>query len=100
MMAPDVRLADGAAAVVRLSRAEQIAQAQRDARASAATLGHTLGAWRTDGVVADDEATCRRCRRAVFLVYGPTARHPLRGLRRTGTALQHRCDPPRGIRGC
>lgn len=86
------------AGMFRLSRTEQLAKAQADACADAAKLGHELSDWRTAGLVADDEATCVRCRRAVFLVYGMAALHPLAGLKRSGTALQMRCDPPRGVR--
>lgn len=85
-----------ARAVFRLSRTEQLDKAQADAREDAAALGHELSAWRTAGMVADDEATCLHCRRAVFLVYGNTANYPLAGLRRSGTALQMPCDPPKG----
>jgi len=88
---------DEARAALRLSRPDQITKAQTDAGQDAAALGHTLSAWRSGGMVADDEATCLHCRRAIFLTYGNT-NYPLAGLRRSGTALQMRCDPPKGVR--
>jgi hypothetical protein len=98
MMIPNFRPGGEQAALVRLSHADQILEARMQAAEAAAKLGHALGAWRSGWLVADDQALCLRCRRAVFLSYGPRALTLLGGLRRSGTALQMRCDPPQGVR--
>ena len=98
MMIPNFRREGEQAALVRLSRADQILEARMQASEDAAKLGHYLGDWRSGWIVADDQALCIRCRRAVFLSYGTRVITRLGGLRRSGTALQMRCDPPQGVR--
>src|SRR5207248_2670608 len=69
----------------RLSRDQQVTQARDEAWAAGVALGHELGAWHHAGVVADEEAVCRRCHARIFLLYGTNARQPLVGCRRYGT---------------
>ena len=78
--------------VRRATREVQVGQARAQARTAAAALGHDLGEWHAGGLVADDGALCARCRRAGFLTYGDRYLLPLKGLRRSGTALSMRCE--------
>jgi hypothetical protein len=78
---------------LRLDRRAQIDRVRESARQACTDRGHTLGAWRSAGPVADDAAICETCGGRLFLLYGPALVQPLVGARIFGTAYGTSCRP-------